>query len=200
MTMRDLLGRIENMPVSITIMLVWIVMWVLAVCKINVLSALAGKGAAQIGKQYYRYFTGWLLHKHIVHLLANVSALFWIGLVYENHTGSVRFLLVGLICAVLCAIVLSFIYRNASECIGGSSFTYALLGFGLTMQFLVPGSPKLALGTWSGNWLLVYAIASNFPFRISILPFVDVATIVTHVIAFALGAIAALGCRLLGMR
>ena len=198
--MRDFLCRVAKMPISLAVIFVWIVLWILVVCKTGVLPALAGKGIAQIGRQYYRFATGWLLHKHIIHLLANASALFWIGFVYENHTGSVRFLLTGLICAVLCAIVLSFIYRDAAECIGGSSFTYALLGFGLTMQFLVPGSPKLALGTWSGNWLLIYAIASNFPFRISILPFVDVATIVTHVIAFALGAIAALGCRLLGMR
>lgn len=198
--MRELLCRMTKMPVSITVMIVWIIFWILVVCKTGVLSALAGKGAAKIGNQYYRFFTGWLLHKHIVHLLANVSALFWIGLVYENRTGSIRFLLTGLICAVLCAIAISFLYRDASEGIGGSSFTYALLGFGLTMQFLVPGFPKLKLGTWSGNWLLIYAIASNFPFRISILPFVDAATIVTHVIAFALGAIAALGCWLLGLR
>lgn len=198
--MRDLLYKMTKMPVSLSIMFVWIAMWILVVCKKDVLPTLAGRGAAQIGNQYYRFFTGWLLHKNVVHLLANVSALFWIGLVYENGTGSVRYLLVGLICAVLCAIVLSFIYRNSSECIGGSSFTYALLGFGLTMQFIAPGFPKLALGTWSGNWLLVYAIASNNPIRISKLPFVDAATIVTHIIAFALGAAAALVCRLLGMR
>ena len=198
--MPDLLCRIAKMPVSLAVIFVWITMWILVVCKKDVLAALAGKGAAQIGSQYYRLFTGWLLHKHVVHLLANVSALFWIGLVYENGTGSVRYLLIGLICVVLCAIVLSFIYRNASECIGGSSFTYALLGFGLTMQFIAPGFPKLALGTWSGNWLMIYAIASNNPIRISKLPFVDAATIVTHIIAFAFGAAAALVCRLLGMR
>ena len=198
--MPDLLCRIARMPVSLAVIFVWITMWILVVCKKDVLPALAGKGAAQIGSQYYRFFTGWLLHKHVVHLLANVSALFCIGLVYENGTGSVRYLLVGLICVVLCAIVLSFIYRNASECIGGSSFTYALLGFGLTMQFIAPGFPKLALGTWSGNWLLVYAIASNNPIRISKLPFVNAAMIVTHIIAFAFGAVAALVCRLLGMR
>lgn len=198
--MRESLSRMTKMPVSLAIIVVWIVLWILVVCKKDVLSTLAGRGAAKIGNQYYRFFTGWLLHKHIVHLLANVSALFWIGLVYENHMGSVRYLLVGLICTALCAVVYSFIYRNASECIGGSSFTFALLGFGLTMQFLVPGFPKLALGTWSGNWLLIYAIAGNNPIRISILPFVDAATIVTHVISFALGILTALGCWLLGMR
>ena len=198
--MRELLNRMTKMPVSLAIIVVWIALWILVVCKKDVLSTLAGRGAAKIGNQYYRFFTGWLLHKHIVHLLANVSALFWIGLVYENHMGSVRYLLVGLICTALCAVVYSFIYRNASECIGGSSFTFALLGFGSTMQFLVPGFPKLALGTWSGNWLLIYAIAGNNPFRISILPFVDAATIVTHLIAFAFGILTALGCWLLGMR
>ena len=46
---------------------------------------------------------------------------------------------------------------------------------------------------------MIFAIASNNPIRISKLPFVDAATIVTHIIAFAFGALAALGCRLLGI-
>jgi hypothetical protein len=64
------------------------------------------------------------------------------------------------------------------------------------MQLLVPGYPKMALGTWSGNWLIVYLIAGNIP----VLSFMNVTTLMIYLIAFAVGALAALGCWRLGLR
>ena len=198
--MSTLPEKLSKMPVSLSIILVWIIVWILVACSKNTLSMLAGKGLAKIDGHYYRFFTAGLVHKHPVHLIANVCAMFWIGFLYESRVGSLKFLAVGVICAVLCEIIIAAIYRNATECIGGSPYNYALLGFGLTMQLMIPGFPKFALGTWSGNWLLVYCIASNIPVSISILPFVDIATVITHLIAFVLGAAAAFLCWLLGMR
>ena len=200
-----MLNRILKMPAALSVMLVWIVIWILVVSTERVFPALCGKGISVIDGQYYRFFTAGLTHKHAVHMLANVCGMFWLGVLYENHVGSLRFLLVGLVCAVLCAILYLTVYKTTTGSYGGSSYTFALLGFGLTMQLLVPGFPKLKPGTWSGNWLIIYMIAGNIPHlpimdRLTFLPFVDLATIVFHAVAFALGTLAALALWLLGMR
>ena len=188
-----MLNRIAKQPISMIICLIWIVVWILVVTNKNTLDALCGKGIKQVGTQYYRFFTAGLTHTHILHMLANVCAMFWIGYLYEEWTGSTRFLLIGLICAVLCQVISMAIYSNATESFGGSGYNFALCGFGLTMQFLVPGFPKIVFGTWSGNWLIFSLIIGNIP----VLSFMNATTIVFHAIAFALGIVAAFVYRLL---
>ena len=191
-----MLSKLAKMPVSMTIIIVWVIVWLLVISNKNILPVLVGKGIAQIGNQYYRFFSAGLTHKNVVHLIFNVCAMFWIGYLYENRTGSIRFLLIGFVCAVICQIVFLSIYSNTPESVGGSAYNFALCGFALTMQFLTPGFPKMVFGTWSGSWLIIYLIGSNIP----ILSFMNVTTAIFHIIAFALGACAALVCWLLGMR
>ena len=129
-------NKITRMPVSMSIMLIWMLVWILVVCNKNVLPALSGKGLAQIGKQYYRFFTAGLTHKSVIHLLFNVCGMFWVGYLYEAYMGSLKFLLVGLFCAAVCQIIFLSIYSQATESIGGSGYSFALCGFGLMMQIL----------------------------------------------------------------
>ena len=189
-----MLSRIAKQPVSVIICLVWIVVWIFVVSNNSILPALCGKGIRQIGNQYYRLFTAGLVHTNIVHMIANVCAMLWIGYLYEKHLGSVKFLLVGVICAVACQVIFLAIYSNATENFGGSGYNFALCGFALAMQLLVPDFPKLTFGTWSGNWLIIYLIASNIP----VLSFMNITTTVFHIIAFAVGMGTAFVFRLLG--
>ena len=191
-----MLGKLAKMPISMTIIIVWIIVWLLVISNKNILPVLGGKGIAQIGNQYYRFFSAGLTHKNIVHLIVNVCAMFWIGYLYENRVGSVKFLFVGLVCAVICQVIFLAIYSNTPESIGGSAYNFALCGFGLTMQFLVSNFPKMAFGTWSGSWLIIYLIGSNIP----VLSFMNITTVIFHLIAFALGVCAALICWLLGVK
>ena len=101
----------------------------------------------------------------------------------------------GLVCAVVSQVFFSAIYSNAIESFGGSGYIFALCGFGLVMQILVPDFPKIEFGTWSGNWLVIYLILSNIP----MLPSINGATIVFHLVSFVLGGGAAFVCRLLGI-
>ena len=100
-----MLGKLAKMPISMTIIIVWIIVWLLVISNKNILPVLGGKGIAQIGNQYYRFFSAGLTHKNIVHLIVNVCAMFWIGYLYENRVGSVKFLFVGLVCAVICQVI-----------------------------------------------------------------------------------------------
>ena len=191
-----MLSKLAKMPISLTIIIVWVIVWLLVISNKNILPILGGKGIAQLGNQYYRFFTAGVVHKNVVHLIFNACAMFWIGYLYENHIGSIRFLLIAILCAIACQAIFMCIYSNALESIGGSGYIFALIGFGLTMQFLSPGFPKITFGTWSGNWLIISAVLGNIP----VLSFMNITTVIVHLIAFALGACAALVCWLLGMR
>ena len=188
-----MLNRIAKQPVSLLICLAWIVIWILVTTNKNALEFLCSKGIKQVGGQYYRLFTAGLTHTHILHMLANVGALCWIGYLYEQCLGSVKFLLIEIICTVASQVVFNAIYSNAAESFGGSGYNFALCGFGLAMQFLEPGFPKISYGTWSGNWLIIYLILGNIP----VLSFMNVTTVAFHAIAFVLGIGAALVYRIL---
>lgn len=190
-----MLNRITKMPITALICGVWIVIWILVARNKNILPALGAKGLKQIGNQYYRFFTAGLTHTNILHLLANVGAMFWVGYLYENHIGSIKFLFVGHVCAVVSQVIFSAIYSNATESFGGSGYIFAVCGFGLIMQILVPGFPKIEFGTWSGNWLIIYLILTNIP----VLSFMNVTMFVFHLIAFVLGGGTALACKMLGV-
>ncbi len=191
----NILKKLPTMPCTLSIIAVWIAIWIAVTVK-NVSPFLSGKGIAKIGNEYYRIYTAGLTHTNLIHLLVNVSAMFWAGYLYEGHIGSVKFLLVGTICAVIAQFLFICIYRNTDGSIGGSVYIFALCGFCLTSQLLSPNFPELRLGTWGGNWLAVYLIASNIP----ILFAPDLSALVIHGIAFAIGGLAALGCWLLGAR
>ena len=178
------------MPGTVAIILLWISIWVLVITK-NCDPVLSGKGISRVGNEYYRFFTAGLTHISFIHLLANASAMFWVGYLYEHSLGSMKFLAIGMLCAVLSLVIFLCICRNAEGVIGGSVFNFALCGFGLTLQFLVPEFPKIMLGTWSGNWLAIYLIVSNIP----CLPFMNVTTVIIHAIAFAVGITVALVLR-----
>ncbi len=188
--------KLAAMPVTFAIMLTWLAVWLLALSNNQVASALCGNGIALMGYEYYRFLTAILVHVNIVHLLVNAAAVFWIGYLYERRIGSLKFLAVGAICAVLAEIVFLCIFRHAEGNIGGSVLNYALCGFALTLQRLIPDFPEMKFGTWSGNWLIIYLIAANIP----LLPFVSITTLVIHTIAFIFGVVAALTCCLSGMR
>lgn len=189
-----MINRLSKMPGAILIILAWIFVWCLVSAK-NIAPALSGKGISQIGNEYYRFVSAGFVHTNVIHLIVNVCAMFWIGFLYENQVGTVKFLAIGIVCAAVSQIIFLSIFRNATDSIGGSAYNFALCGFGLAMQFLVPGFPKMQFGTWSGSWLIIYLVASNIP----VLSFMNVTTIVFHIIAFVIGIIAAFSIKLLGM-
>lgn len=183
------------MRITYSLIAVWAIMFLLSKST-NITKQLCGKGIVNIGKEYYRYLTASLLHTNFVHLLINATALFWIGYLYERQVGSLEFFFIAIICAISTQFIFSIIYRGSDMSVGGSIYNFALCGFGVVMALFVPAFPKMQLGTWCGNWIVVYLIASNFP----VLSFVNASTLVIHGIAFAVGAISAIMCCLLGIR
>ena len=104
---------------------------------------------------------------------------------FRKSIGSGKFLAFGTIGCILSEVTFLLIYNKADNSIGGSIFIFVFIFIGviLTFQFLKPEFKRFKLGTWYGNWILIYGIISNIP----ILPFMNITTIVIHVISFIVG-------------
>ena len=102
---------------------------------------------------------------------------------FRKSIGSGKFLAFGTIGCILSEVTFLLIYNKADDSIGGSVFIFVFIGLILILQFLKPEFKRFKLGTWYGIWILIYGIISNIP----ILPFMNITTIVIHVISFSVG-------------
>ena len=152
--------------------------------QINLSQYLSAKGIDIIGHEYYRFATGPLLHFNLIHILANVAALFWVGYFLEVSLGSVNFVLFGVLASTIAEIINSFIYRSSQNNIGASVYVFAFFGLIVVTQRLKSGFPKFHLRTWYGNWLFFYAVIGNIP----VFSFTGDGTLVLHLISFITGA------------
>lgn len=102
-----------------------------------------GKGLDRIGGEYYRIFTGAMLHTNAVHLAANCLVLFWIGRYLEIHIGSGAYLGFGILSCVLAEGIFLAIYKKTEASCGGSVFPIFFYGMdpGPAIQSGVPAVP-----------------------------------------------------------
>lgn len=139
---------------------------------------LCAKGFNIIGNQYYCLFTGLLLHKNWLHLLANAITLYWIGVFLGQQIETTKILSFSVFSGTMTNIVFSMIYPNSTS-VGGSPVVFSLIGFVCATQLLCKELPRFRLGTWYGNWIVAYSIVSNIPILWG-----NMSTIVIHLIAF----------------
>lgn len=181
---------IMNRQASAILIAIWTILFLLNQ-SFDLLPLLAGQGLESIGRQYYRFLTGPLLHFNLIHLLININALYWVGYFAEERIGSIHYFAVGLIGSTLVEIIYSCIYKSSANNIGGSVWVFIYIGLVFVFQLLKPDFPKIHLGTWYGNWILGYSILGNIPL-LSFIPqlsFMSYGTTVTHLCALAVGAI-----------
>lgn len=182
--------KLKPIKATLLIIFIWAVFYIINLF-VDLMPMLSGRGFNVINGEYYRVITCALLHSDLLHLLANCLALYWIGYYLECNIGSGKFLLFALGAYIVSEIVFFSIFRDADTSFGGSPVTFALIGLILILQFTKPAFPKLLLGTWSGNWIVIYSLLANIP----ILPFVDFSTVVIHLVSFSIGALLAIPFR-----
>ena len=51
--------------------------------------------------------------------------------------------------------------KPTDNSIGDWVFTFVFIGLIVVLQFLKPELQRLKIGTWCGNWILIYGIVSN---------------------------------------
>lgn len=150
---------------------------------IKLMDILSSKGINNINSEYYRFITGALLHVNILHLLSNVCAMFWIGYFLEHTIGSVKMILFIFCATFIANFIFSLVYKDATSVIGGSAYVFTIIGLIIVLQMFKCDFPRFHLGTWYGNWILIYGIVSNLP----VMSFINSNTVVMHVIALVTG-------------
>ena len=163
-------------------LILWIVVFVLST-RMNITEILANKGVNIIENEYYRFFTGMFVHTNMVHLVANVIALYFIVDYLCGKVNSLKLLVFSVLIGTVSNFIFSMIYRD-SVSVGGSPIIFAMLGLIITLQLHSKDVARFTLDTLQGKWILVYVILSNIPFFSR-----NISTLVIHGISLILSFI-----------
>lgn len=175
--------ELQEYPSTFTVIFVWAAIF--ALCQFAPLfSLLEGCGITLINGQWYRLFSGWLLHRNLLHLAVNVIALYHSGSYLERILGSKKFLCFAIGSALLSECALScIVFPDGINIMGGSILVFTCLG--MILVLLNCGYPKIRLHTGRGDWLLGYAILGNLP----LIPMVQIGTVITHLLSCCIGIV-----------
>lgn len=154
---------------------------------------LCSKGLAGIGGQYYRWFTGLLLHVNLFHLLINCVVLYYVGVFLKGQAQAGRLFLFSAAVAVAANAIFAAIYPQ-SESIGGSPVVFALIGLIGAMQLLSKDGPRFSFHSAYGRWIAGFAILGNIPVFSG-----NSSTLVIHGVALAIGLAAGSAAIKLGL-
>lgn len=146
---------------SLGMIAVWCIAW--GFCqKLDLVPVLANKGTTLIGREYYRYVTGLLVHSNIWHLFFNASALYFVGRYLEPQISPWKLLLFSASIGIATEMMFSVIYPKSISA-GGSPIVFALIGLMVALPIGKADSFDFRLGTWYGNWIVGYAVLSDIP-------------------------------------
>lgn len=143
-------------------LIVWIVIFVFGT-KMNATDILANKGINIIGNEYYRFFTGLFAHVNVLHLVANVVALYFVVDFLYGKVDSLKLLVFSVVVGTVSNYIFSIIYRD-SVSVGGSPIIFAMIGLLIALQLPGKDVARFTLDTLQGKWIMAYAILSNVPF------------------------------------
>lgn len=155
------MSKLSQHGFSYGLILLWVIIWLIGQ-RIDLTGQFAGKGLGQIGHEYYRFGTSLFLHSGVLHLIANVTALYWIGVYVEPQFSAGKLCLFSMAVAMMAQVCFSMIYRDSLN-VGGSPIVFALIGLIVMLNIMKKAAYGFELGTWYGNWILGYAVLSSLP-------------------------------------
>lgn len=169
---------------------IWIFIWTLTFIiglRINCIDTLGNKGINIIQNEYYRFFSGLLVHGNLIHLIVNIITLYFsVNYLYEQQIDQIKLLVFSIIVGIGSNIIFSMIYRNSTS-VGGSPIIFAMFGLILALQIMNKNVERFTLETLQTRWLLGYAILGNIPFFSK-----NISAFVIHFTAFMMAFV--LGC------
>ena len=179
---------------------VWIIIWILMYLAgffTNVSDIFSNRGIHIINGQYYRFFTGLLLHTGLIHILGNILGIYFTGKFLDHQISQWKLLLITVFSATSANAIFSVIAPNSIS-VGGSPIVFSLIGLVCVSQFLCKDTPRFHFHTQYGEWIVGYAILSNISLLLG-----NFSILIIHLlpflIAFLLGFIG-IKCKLLKFR
>lgn len=169
----------------------WIMLWLLVFFAgffTNISDAFSNHGIRMINGEYYRFFTGLLLHTGVIHILGNILGIYFTGSFLDEQFSQWKLFLITAFSGTLTNIFFAFIAPNSIS-VGGSPIVFSLIGLICVSQMLCKSVPRFHFKTRYSEWIVGYAILSN----ISLL-FGNFSILIVHglsfLISFLLGFIA----------
>lgn len=164
---------------------IWIAAWSavwLTGLRFDCAPYLTSRGIHMINGEYYRLFTGLLVHVNLFHLLVNAAAMYYTGSFLHGQAAEWKLAAFSLIAALIAQLIFSALYPNAVSSCGGSPVVFALIGLVFVFQIFRTDVPRLTLGSRHGDWIIIYAILANIPLFSG-----NISTLVIHLAAFLPG-------------
>lgn len=147
--------------------------------KVDLVPLLGNQGFRLIDGQYYRFFTGLMLHVNLFHVLINSVAMYWTGVFLKGQVSKTKLLIFSAAAGTAANLVFSAIYPESIS-IGGSPVIFALIGLLFALQLFRADVPRFQPKTTYGSWIIGYAILGNIPIFSG-----NISTLVIHLTAFA---------------
>lgn len=166
----------------------WAILWIAAFLIVGIADCkglLCNKGLKIMNGEYYRVFTGLLLHVNWFHLLFNVVSVYFVCEYLEKIAGLsfLKLLVFSALVGTVANFIFSAIYTESTS-VGGSPVVFALIGLICVLQICCRDLPRFQLGTWYGNWTLAAAILGNIPIFSG-----NISTLVVHGISFLIAVV-----------
>lgn len=158
----------------------WLVFYALGF-RTDMQKLFANRGLHIIGKEYYRLFTGLLLHVNLFHLAVNAAGMYFVTGFLSGQTEGWKLTVFTVLSGTLANLLFSAFYPESTS-IGGSPVVFSLLGLLLAFQLLRPELPRFQTGTVYASWILGIAVLGNIPIFSK-----NLSTLVIHLMAFGCG-------------
>lgn len=171
---------IPNVYFTLVVLYVSIFLLDLLIFKGSLLEWAGGKSFNNMQyKEWYRLITGSFFHENILHLLANVYGIYFVGIILEDRIGSWAFLSIYLIGNIGAGIVYS-IFSDFTEGTGASPGIYALIACIIILHIYNKGFLNLHFGSWPVTYIFAYLILGNL---------YGMGAFIVHILGFSFGTI-----------
>ncbi len=137
-----------------------------------------GKSFDNMGKgQWYRLITAPFFHMNLLHMMANLFGIYFVGSFLEDKIGSGLFLLIYMVGNLLVSLLFSA-FSSFTKGTGASPGIFALIGCIFYLYIQTPELFDFHFGTWQTSYLIFYATLGNF---------IGIGGAISHVLGFIFG-------------
>lgn len=127
--------------------------------------------------EWYRLITAPFFHMNLLHMMANLFGIYFVGSFLEAKIGSILFLLIYMVANLLVSLLFS-VFSSFTNGTGASPGIFALIGCIFYLYIQTPDLFDFKLGTWQTNYLIFYTILGNF---------IGLGGAISHVLGFIFG-------------
>lgn len=176
--MKKIFSWIKDNAVCLAFSVIFIIMYIITCINDSVYYALSSCSIGHLNGEFYRYFTGSLLHGSFFHLLWNVLAMICAGSLISPYLGKLKTAAVFCFGCIAGEIVFSICFDYMYGC-GASGGIFAIIAAALVCWLRFPEKFNFHWYRIDLIFIIVYFFAAND----------NVSSVITHSFGFVFGTI-----------